>query len=78
VRFNEPGENRHARQIDHLRAGRNGDIRPDVADLVALDDDDLIRENASGFRIEKASVFIVYFVGDERGLIRALRADLTH
>ena len=53
VRVDQAGHHGHARQIDHLRAGRNRDVRADVADARALDEDDLVGEDAAGFGIEQ-------------------------
>jgi hypothetical protein len=55
VRLDQSGHDGHARQIDHLRAGRNRHVRPDVGDLVAGDEDDLVRENPAGLGIEKTA-----------------------
>ena len=40
------------RSID-LRAGRNRDVRPDLANARALDEDDLVGEHAAGLGIEQ-------------------------
>ena len=55
VRLDEAGQHGHLREIDDLRAGRDGYVRSDVADARPFDEDDLVRENAAGFSVEQPS-----------------------
>ena len=55
VRVDEARHHRHAGEIDHLSARRNGDVRPDVANPAAFDDDDLIGEDPPAVGIEQAA-----------------------
>ena len=55
VRVHEPGQYGHRRKIDDARARGNLDVRTDVANARPFDEDDLIREDAAGFRIEQSS-----------------------
>ena len=50
-----PGQDRRAAQVDHARAGRDGDVRADVRDAVAANQHDLIRQHRAGPRVEQPS-----------------------
>jgi len=53
VRVDKPWHHCHARQIDNLGAGGNRHVRPDIADPVAFDEDDLVGEDATAVGIEQ-------------------------
>ena len=57
VRVHKPRRQRRVPEIDHLRARRNGNIRTRISDFVALDQDDSILSQCSGFPIEQPRCF---------------------
>ncbi len=53
VAINEPGKDGHCRQIDDLRAVRNGQVRADGVDFRAANDNDLVCEDAARLHVDE-------------------------
>ena len=67
VRVDKAGQQRQPRQVDHFGVRRNGEVGPDVADALALHQNDLVGSRRPVLRIDDAS-------GADRGqLLRPAR-----
>jgi hypothetical protein len=53
VAINQPGKNRHLRQIDDFGTVRYGDVRADGFDFRAANEDDLVREDTPRLHIDE-------------------------
>jgi hypothetical protein len=78
VTIDEPGKDRHFRQIENLGPVRNGDIGADRLDLRAANENDLVRQNTARLHVDEPAGADGGDGRDGRGCIGGGRPDQAY